>query len=248
MDGFCFLPSVFSHEQSLSARDALWGVIQGNYETGKFPENRFWEIGDNPTLVIKIDKPHLCNQTVWDLITKPDLGKALANITNANTIQVWHSQVVWKPPSKNESGNAGWHRDAQYWPFWSHDGLFTAWIALSDVTPESGPVRFIPGSHLWEDVRGMDFFDKNINIQNKHLNAVHPDHKKINATLLMGEVSVHSSMTYHSSIANENQEPRIGMVVHFNTDAAVRIPVQGENADYLDQCNISSICPIIFQR
>ena len=29
---------------------------------------------------------------------------------------------------------------------------------------------------------------------------------------------------------------------------AVRIPVRGENADYLDQCDISSICPIIFQR
>ena len=29
---------------------------------------------------------------------------------------------------------------------------------------------------------------------------------------------------------------------------AVRIPVQGENADYLDQCEISSICPVIFQR
>ncbi|MAZ64718.1 MAG: hypothetical protein CMG51_00090 [Candidatus Marinimicrobia bacterium] len=29
---------------------------------------------------------------------------------------------------------------------------------------------------------------------------------------------------------------------------AVKIPVQGENADYLDQCKISSICPIIFQR
>ena len=29
---------------------------------------------------------------------------------------------------------------------------------------------------------------------------------------------------------------------------AVRIPVQSENTDYLDQCDISSICPIIFQR
>ena len=29
---------------------------------------------------------------------------------------------------------------------------------------------------------------------------------------------------------------------------AVRIPVQGENADYLDQCDISSICHTIFQR
>jgi len=29
---------------------------------------------------------------------------------------------------------------------------------------------------------------------------------------------------------------------------AVRIPVQSKNADYLDQCKNSSICPIIFQR
>ena len=29
---------------------------------------------------------------------------------------------------------------------------------------------------------------------------------------------------------------------------AVKIPVQGENVDYLDQCKISSICPTIFQR
>ena len=155
---------------------------------------------------------------------------------------------MWKHPSDNESGNAGWHRDAQYWPFWSQNGLFTAWIALSDVTPESGPVRFIPGSHLWVDVKGMDFFDKNIDIQNVRLKAVHPDHKTIDATLLMGEVSVHSSMTYHSSMANKSNEPRVGMVVHFCTDAAVKIPIQGENANYLDQCKISSICPIIFQR
>jgi len=239
---------MYSNEQALSARNALWDVIQGNYETGKFPENRFWEVGDDPTLIIKIDKPHICSQTVWNLITKPELGQALANITNANMIQVWHSQVVWKPLSENESGNAGWHRDAQYWPFWSQTGLFTAWIALSDVTPRSGPVQFIPGSHLWDNVSGMDFFDKNIDIQNNRLKEVHPDHKIIDATLLTGEVSVHSSMTYHSSMANESNEPRVGMVVHFCTDAAVRIPVQDENANYLDQCGISSICPIIFER
>jgi hypothetical protein len=80
------------------------------------------------------------------------------------------------------------------------------------------------------------------------LNAAHPGHKIIDATLLMGEVSVHSSMTYHSSIAKESQEPRIGMVVHFSTDPAVKIPVLGENENYLNQCKISSICPIIFQR
>ena len=77
---------------------------------------------------------------------------------------------------------------------------------MSDVTPESGPVRFIPGSHLWMDVKGMDFFDKNIDIQNKRLNAVHPGHKKVNATLLMGEVS--RALIDDLSSFHRKREPR----------------------------------------
>ena len=102
-DGFCFLPAIFSKKQAHSARDGLWEVINGHYETGRSPESRFWNIGDDPASIIKIDKPHLCNRMVWNLVTNADLGKELARITNANMIQVWHSQVVWKPKSKKDS-------------------------------------------------------------------------------------------------------------------------------------------------
>ena len=52
-------------------------------------------------------------------------------------IQAWHSQAVWKPSGGGELGNAGWHRDIQYWPFWKPEGVFTAWIALTDVRKDS---------------------------------------------------------------------------------------------------------------
>ena len=162
-------------------------------------------------------------------------------------IQVWHSQVVWKPKSKKNSGNAGWHRDAQYWPFWHTEGLYTAWIALSNVTIESGPVRFIVGSNHWATIDGLDFFNKDINSQDQVLDRSHSNHDTIDALLDIGEVSVHSSLTYHSSNANKNQGPRVGMVVHFCTDDAKRIMITGENSDYLDQIEDQSIAPIIYE-
>ena len=38
-DGFCFLPKIFSYSQVEYTRNALWDVIQGEYETGVQPEN-----------------------------------------------------------------------------------------------------------------------------------------------------------------------------------------------------------------
>ena len=246
-DGFCFLPKVFSEDQISSAREALWDIINCRYQTGFEPENRFWNPGDDPNSIIKIDKPHLCNRSIWDLVSDKNFGELLGRATNAKTVQVWHSQVVWKPASKNEKGNAGWHRDSQYWPFWSKDGLFTAWIALTNVSNDSGPVRFIRGSNQWDDIEGMDFFNQNIKSQNKILKKVHGVQEIVNALLTPGEISIHTSQTYHSSIGNKEKSPRVGMVVHFCTDKAKRITIQGENSDYLDQITDHFIAPIIYK-
>ena len=77
-EGFTFLPTIFQGKEIASARDGLWKTINGIYETGKEPEARFWEVGDDKNKIIKIDKPHLSNRSVWALITNKKLGKALA--------------------------------------------------------------------------------------------------------------------------------------------------------------------------
>jgi hypothetical protein len=61
--GFVFCHPFF-HMSNRYPHGIPYGMLsRDNYETGKFPENRFWEVGDDPTLVIKIDKPHLCSET-----------------------------------------------------------------------------------------------------------------------------------------------------------------------------------------
>ena len=247
-DGFCFFPPVFSKQETQSSVQGLWRVINGEYRSGRRPESRFWNPGDDPHAIIKIDKPHLSDSSVWELITNKKLGQLLARATKATYIQIWHSQVVWKPQSKDQKGNAGWHRDSQYWPFWSKKGLYTAWIALTDVSINSGPVRFLRGSNLWETVKGMDFFDQDIASQEKILNELKKDQNIVCATLRAGEISIHSSQTYHSSLGNLENIPRIGMVVHFRTDKSKRVKVEGSNKHYLDQIEDTEIAPIIYQE
>lgn len=247
-DGFSILGKVFSKKETKSAYTGLSEVIMGKYNTGKNPERRFWNVGDDPNAIIKIDKPHLSNRSVWNLITNRKFGEALASITNSRKIQVWHTQVVWKPKSKLSSGNAGWHRDAQYWPFWSKQGLYTAWVALSNVSIRSGPVQFIIGSNHWDSLSGLDFFNQDLESQNKILKKHNHQKKTISAILKQGQVSVHSSLTYHSSSANEEENPRVGMVVHFCTEKAKQIAIKGENKNYLNQLKNPGICPVIYGK
>ena len=247
-EGFSFTPVIFPKATIEKAKNSLWEVIQGYYETGVAPENRFWEIGDDPEKIIKIDKPHLSNKNIWKLITGENFGIILAEATGSNLVQVWHSQAVWKPSGGGRKGNAGWHRDIQYWPFWKEYGVYTAWIALTDVFEDSGPVRYAKESHNWKDIQKLDFFDSDVKNQDLEINKEYQNYEIINATLKKGAISIHSSKTYHSSIENNSNLPRVGLVVHFCTEKARKAKIEGKYSNYLDNLNDKIICPIIYKR
>ncbi|MFL3013938.1 MAG: phytanoyl-CoA dioxygenase family protein [Candidatus Neomarinimicrobiota bacterium] len=245
-DGFTFVDKVFPKKEILDSKNAFWDVINCKYDTGVNPENRFWNLGEDPKKIIKIDKPHLSSKVLYNLITQKTFGQILAKNTNSRKIQVWHSQGVWKPTGGGIKGNAGWHRDIQYWPFWEASGVFTAWIALTDVFSNSGPVRYILGSNHWNEIKGVDFFNNDITSQDKTIQKKHKDYKVVSAEISSGSIAIHGSKTYHSSIKNNSGAPRIGMVVHFATDQAKRINLVGEHSNYLDMLSDQSICPVIY--
>ena len=151
---FCaVLQPVMPAEVVDAAVAGMNAVRAGQYDTGCPPENSRWTPGDDPQTLCKIEMPQLASRAIMDLVAHPALGKLAAEVTGAKMVQVWWVQLLYKPvgePKGERVTNIGWHQDRYYWRAWE-DGseLFTAWIALSDITPDAGPMRFVPGSHRW---------------------------------------------------------------------------------------------------
>src|SRR5204862_4210572 len=117
----------------------------------------------------KIEQPQFASQALRELLRYPALGQLAASVTGAERVQVWWVQLLVKPalpPGTPAATNVGWHQDRYYWGAWEEGSeLFTAWIALSDVGEECGPMRFVRGSHRWGLVPENDFFQQDLSGQ-----------------------------------------------------------------------------------
>lgn len=194
-------------------------VMDCKYETGVSPQCRMWNPGDSPTALRKINDAHICDRTIHELISHPALGRLAAEVTGAKMIQVWATQLLFKPPSATlEKNNVGWHQDRQYWKYWDGE-VFTAWVALSDVTAVSGPMKLIRGSHHWGEKEGGDFFSSNMDDQRLAIEAQTGGvWEEIEAILPPGGVSFHHRLTVHGSGQNTSQIARRSFAIHMRTE------------------------------
>ena len=73
----------------------------------------------------------------------PRLAVALLE---SNKLNLLYDQIFVKEPGSGAA--TPWHNDQPYWPVrgWS---VATVWIALDQITAESGAMEFIRGSHRW---------------------------------------------------------------------------------------------------
>ena len=209
------------------------------------PQPSPWNPGDDPGKLCKIEMPQLANRAIMDLISHPALGALAAEITGASMVQVWWVQLLYKPPvDENKNTIVGYHQDRQYWNVWD-DGseLFTAWVALSDVREESGPMNFVPGSHRWGLLNQGDFFqDKKGEIQVPE----GEEWNEVTAVLPPGGVSFHHCLTFHGSGPNYSSEPRRSFAIHMRTDKSKprHDPPEGLSRFIHDP----AYCPIIFEK
>ena len=145
-------------------------------------------------------------------------------------------------------GNVGWHQDWQYWRYWEDDSeLFTAWIAISDVQEDSGPVSFLVGSHRWGFLDTGDFLASDLAHQ---LQAIQVSGGKkwreVPTILSLGSISFHHRLTYHSSGPNVSSLPRRSVAIHLRTEKSSSLP--GAVDYYVSNLEDPQICPIIYQR
>jgi hypothetical protein len=250
-NGFYIHPTpIISADVVTLAIDGMEAVVRGKYDTGQPPVQSPWQPGDDPgAKLVKIEMPQIASQAIQRLLTYPALGELAAQVAGARAVQVWWVQLLRKPPSRLDStleANVGWHQDRYYWKAWDDESeLFTAWVALSDVTGAAGPMRFVGGSHNWGLGQSSDFFGQDLDALRSRIEAAgHGAWEETPAILPPGGVSFHHSLTYHGSGPNHGDAPRRSFAVHLRTENSA--PRQGQREGLTRFIDNLAICPVIY--
>lgn len=111
-------------------------------------------------------------------------------------------QSVCKGPGGEEFP---WHQDNAYNTL--QNAYFQFWIAVTDMTPENGGLRLLPGTH-----RGGIFPHRYVE---NHLSWEGRPEKEVAVDMKRGDILFFSSMLLHRSAPNRTDRPRMAYVAEY---------------------------------
>jgi non-haem Fe2+, alpha-ketoglutarate-dependent halogenase len=199
-DGFLFPVDCLTSEEVRHFRAQLEAFEREQGETfGKLPH-------------LVRSKSHLLFTWMDELVRHPNVLDAVESIIGPD-ILIYHLTSWLKEP--NEPSHVSWHQDGTYFGLEPFEQV-TAWIALTDATPDMGCVKIIPGSHALGQRPHRDTFTPG-NLLSRGQTIDHPlDYAKyVTMPLRAGQVSLHHTHVVHSSEPNRTTERRIGIGVSY---------------------------------
>ena len=157
-------------------------------------------------------KTHLLFTWADALVHHPKILDAIEDVIGPD-ILCWNTNFFIK--EANSPGFVSWHQDSTYWGL-DPDDVITAWIALTEVTPENGYMQMIPGSHKIDQLPHLDTFHKdNLLSRGQEISVEVDKSKAVGIALSAGEISLHHIKTVHGSDANRSNDRRIGLAIRY---------------------------------
>ena len=154
---------------------------------------------------------HLLQKWAWDVVHDPRIVNPVTDLLGSDVL-LWSLNWFIKEP--HDGKFVSFHQDATYWGLEPHD-VVTAWVALSDTGPETGPMRFVPGSHRVDVLPHEDTFESdNLLTRGQRVSCVDTSNA-VAAPLAAGEMSLHHVRLVHGSAPNTTGDRRIGLVLRF---------------------------------
>jgi len=199
-DGFVFPVDCLTAEEVRHYRGALEAFEREQGDT----------FGRLPDLVRS--KSHLLFTWMDALVRHPRVLDAVESLIGPD-IMIYHLTSWLKEPG--EPSRVSWHQDGTYFGLEPYEQV-TAWIALTDATPEMGCIKIIPGSQVigqrpHRDVPTPD------NLLSRGQTIDHPlDYTKYEMMpVSAGQISLHHTHVVHCSDPNRSSERRIGIGVSY---------------------------------
>jgi len=154
---------------------------------------------------------------VYHVATAPQLLDRVESLLGPD-LMLWSAEFFIK--AANSDKIVSWHQDLTYWGLGETDDEVTAWLALSDVSVESGCMRFVPGSHHQKLLPHRDTFDaKNLLSRGQEVVAEVDENQAVDVVLRPGQLSLHHGRLLHASGPNRSDQDRIGLALRFLTPA-----------------------------
>lgn len=157
---------------------------------------------------------HLFFRWAYDLATHPAAVAAASALLGPDVL-IHGTLILCKHPG--DPAFVAWHQDGNYSGLYGTPNV-SAWIALSDSTPENGCMRVIPGSHrqppLPHDERHAPH---NLLGHGEEIRVEVDEGLARDVTLRSGEMSLHHNNIVHGSRASRGGDKRIGFIVRFVT-------------------------------
>jgi len=196
-DGFVFPIRVMSAAEARGYRDRL--EAHERHEGAAIQSNRRHKV-------------HLLFTWANALVRHPLILDAVEDLIGPD-ILCWTSTFFIK--EARDPAFVSWHQDSTYWGLDPCD-VVTAWLAFSDVPLASGPMKFIPVSHLWDQVAHRDTYAPNNLLSRGQEIAVAVDEAQaVAAPLAAGEISIHHVRLAHGSAPNASDDRRIGLAIRY---------------------------------
>ena len=155
---------------------------------------------------------HMLCRWTDDLVRHPAILDVMESLIGPNI--VLYTCRAFIKPAKSDVITA-WHKDSTYFGLRPHDHV-TAWVALSDVSLESGPTEFARGSHIRGQLLQQSNRIKNsVNTAGQITVEWFDQSDTEIAVLKPGQFSLHHTCTLHQSGPNNTDAPRIGFALSY---------------------------------
>jgi non-haem Fe2+, alpha-ketoglutarate-dependent halogenase len=166
--------------------------------------------GKLPNLVRS--KSHLLFTWMAELVRHPKVLDAVESIIGPN-ILIYHLTSWLKEP--HEPSHVSWHQDGTYFGLEPAEQV-TAWIALTDSTPDMGCIKVLPASHVIGQKPHEDTFTSG-NLLSRGQTIRHRLNYDncVMMPLQAGQISLHHTHIVHSSEPNRSNQRRIGIGVSY---------------------------------
>jgi hypothetical protein len=157
-------------------------------------------------------KSHLLFTWMDELVRHPRVLDAVESLIGPD-ILLYHLTSWLKEP--HEPSHVSWHQDGTYFGLEPAEQV-TAWIALTDATPEMGCIKLIPGSQVIGQRPHKDMpVPGNLLSRGQTIDHKLDYTQSVMMPLLAGQVSLHHTHIVHASEPNRTDRRRIGIGVSY---------------------------------